>query len=360
VPPLEASLGLIGEALLDRTFTLTTSVLTGLPAPERMRRASEEVRRARALFDERGWLGDPASYHQEPPPLAGALPTPEQVWTASGRRRYGHLVFGSGFAPHPDEPGRDRWLAHPRNGIAHAFVLEHEEPRPWLVCVHGFAMGTPRVNFAGFPVAQLHETLGLNLVFPVLPLHGPRGSARLSGGEVLDPDYLRMVHLFAQAVWDVRRVIGWVRQRTPGVPVGVYGISLGGYVSALVASLVDELACVIAGIPAVDFPGLARDNEPWLLRRYDDEVHVEWPLVRAVTHPVSPLALSPRVPRERRFLYAGLADRVVKPDQPRALWRHWDRPEIHWFSGGHVLGLRNGSIGPFLSRCLASAGFTRP
>jgi hypothetical protein len=127
-----------------------------------------------------------------------------------------------------------------------------------------------------------------------------------------------------------------------------------------VASLVDELACVIAGIPAVDFPGLARDNEPWLLRRYDDEVHVEWPLVRAVTHPVSPLALSPRVPRERRFLYAGLADRVVKPDQPRALWRHWDRPEIHWFSGGHVLGLRNGSIGPFLSRCLASAGLARP
>ena len=65
-------------------------------------------------------------------------------------------------------------------------------------------------------------------------------------------------------------------------------------------------------------------------------------------------------PRERRFIYAGLADRIVKPDQPRALWRHWDQPEIHWFSGGHVLGIWNETIGPFLTRSLTSAGMTRP
>ncbi|MBW2270020.1 MAG: hypothetical protein JRH16_15745, partial [Deltaproteobacteria bacterium] len=31
VPPLDPSFSLLGEALLDRTFTLTTSVMTGVP-----------------------------------------------------------------------------------------------------------------------------------------------------------------------------------------------------------------------------------------------------------------------------------------------------------------------------------------
>jgi hypothetical protein len=226
------------------------------------------------------------------------------------------------------------------------------------VGVHGFAMGTPLVNFAGFPVRLLHEELGLNIAMPVLPLHGPRGASGVSGAEVLNPDYMRMVHLFAQGVWDVRRTLSWIRSRSEE-PVGLYGISLGGYVSALTAAFEPELACVIAGIPAVDFPGLANDNQPWIMRRYGDEFEVDWTLVRAVSHVVSPLAFPPRVPHERRFIYAGLADRVVKPYQPRALWRHWEEPEIHWFSGGHVLGIWNDTIGDFLVRALESTGMVR-
>jgi hypothetical protein len=49
----------------------------------------------------------------------------------------------------------------------------------------------------------------------------------------------------------------------------------------------------------------------------------------------------------------------VKPYQPRALWRHWEEPEIHWFSGGHVLGIWNDTIGDFLVRALESSGMVR-
>ena len=129
--------------------------------------------------------------------------------------------------------------------------------------------------------------------------------------------------------------------------------------AALVAGLEDALACVIAGIPCVDFPNLARDNEPWIMRRYGDELRVDWSVVRTLSHVVSPLALAPRLPKDRRFIYAGIADRVVHPDQPRALWRHWDEPAIHWFSGGHVLGVMNGSTREFIAQSLASAGLDR-
>jgi pimeloyl-ACP methyl ester carboxylesterase len=355
VPSLEPSLGLLGEALLDRTFTISTSAMTGVPLPDQLRRMLGEAASARALYESRGWLADPQSYHREPPPLESAALADDVTWDGPRRRRFGRLVFESGYEPHGEEPGRERWLDHPSNATVHAYVLEHAEPRPWLVCVHGFGMGSPPVHFAGFRVAHLHETLGLNLVFPVLPLHGPRGQRRFSGGEVLEPDYMKMVFLFAQAAWDVRRVVSWARARG-GKDVGLYGISLGGYVAALVAGLEEGLSCAIAGIPCVDFPNLARDNEPWIMRRYGDELRVNWSVVRTVSHVVSPLALSPRLPKERRFIYAGIADRIVHPDQPRALWRHWEEPEIHWFSGGHVLGIMNGSIREFLSNCLRSAG----
>jgi pimeloyl-ACP methyl ester carboxylesterase len=357
VPALEPRLGLLGHALLDRTFTLMTTLATGVPLPHLVRRMVEEAQSAHGFYRERGWLENPLPYHRRPPRLREVESKRGSVWVRPGfsPTRYEHISFASRFEPHEGEPGGERWQSHPTNSVAHAYVLRHAEPRPWLVCVHGFAMGTPLVNFVGFPARFLHEKLGLNLIFPVLPLHGPRGVARMSGGEVLSPDYLRMVLLFSQAVWDVRRVLSWVRAQG-GEQVGLYGLSLGGYVSALVAALEDDLECVVAGIPAVDFAGLARDNEPWIMRRYDREFALDWQLVRAITHVVSPLAVTPRVPRERRFIYAGVADRIARPDQARALWRHWERPAIHWFQGGHVLGLGDRGIAAFLAKSLGASG----
>jgi hypothetical protein len=360
VPPARPSLSLIGEALLDRTFTLSTSVMTGLPLPEAVRRMVDEAEAARRLFEERGWLASPASYHRTPPPLLDPELREERTWAGPRRRRFQRLVFPSGYEPHAGEPGRERWLEHPSNGTAHAYVLEHQgRPRPWLVCVHGFGMGSPLVNLSGFPVRLLHERLGLNLAFPCLPLHGERGATRMSGGEVLAPDYIRLVHLFAQGAWDLRRLVSWIRARG-GERIGLYGVSLGGYVSALVAGLEDGLACIVAGIPMVDFPLAAQDNMPWIMRRYDDEFELDWRVIRAITHVVSPLAMKPRVPREGRFIYAGIADRVVKPEHPRALWRHWDQPEIHWFSGGHVLGAFHRTVLPFLEASLRRSGMVAP
>jgi hypothetical protein len=354
VPALHPRAGLLGHLLFDRSFTLMTSLVTGVPLPQLVRRMVEEAHAAHGFYAERGWLENPLPYHRRPPKLREVESAPGSVWVrfGLGPTRYQHVRWESGFEPHAGEPGGERWLAHPTNAIAHAYVLRHETPRPWLVCVHGFAMGTPRLNLLGFPTYFLHRRLGLNLIFPVLPLHGPRGVLRLSGGEVLSPDYLRMVLLFAQAVWDVRRAISWVRAQG-GEELGLYGLSLGGYVASIVSALEDDLRCVIAGIPAVDFASLARDNEPWIMRRYDRDFALDWQLVRAITHVVSPLAFTPKIPHYGRFIYAGVADRIARPDQARALWRHWDRPKIHWFQGGHVLGLRDASIEPFLERALA-------
>jgi hypothetical protein len=355
VPPLHPSFRLVGEAVLDRSFTVGMNFLTGVPHPSSVRRAHADVLAIRDFFAARGWLDEPRGFHRDPPPVREWTASAERVWVGPRPTRYTHLRFASGYEAHEGEPGRRQWQAFEANRTVHAQVLEHEgPPRPWVVCVHGFSMGSPLVNLNAFGARHLHEELGLNVLLPVLPLHGPRKTGRMSGGEILSVDYLKLIHLFAQSVWDLRRLLSWVRGRG-AERIGLYGLSLGGYNSALVASLEEGIDCVIAGIPAVDFPNVARDNEPWVIRRIDDDIDIDWQVVRAATHVISPLAFAPRVPFEGRYIFAGIADRVARPDQARALWRHWGRPEIHWFSGGHVMGQFNRSVRPFVDRALGES-----
>src|SRR5438034_593341 len=89
-------------------------------------------------------------------------------------------------------PGGDRWLAHEANRTAHAWVLRHrdDEPRPWLICLHGFGTGTPFMDIPGFRARRLHRRFGLNLVFPTLPLHGHRRIGRISGEGFMSYDLI--------------------------------------------------------------------------------------------------------------------------------------------------------------------------
>src|SRR3989442_416086 len=79
----------------------------------------------------------------------------------------------------------------------------------------------------------------------------PRSRTRFSGIEFVGVSPLDLVHAESQAVWDLRRLIGWIR-RQAATHVGVFGISLGGYTSAVLAGIEDGLACVIAGVPPSD------------------------------------------------------------------------------------------------------------
>src|SRR5205814_25034 len=82
----------------------------------------------------------------------------------------------------------------------------------------------------------LHEDLGLNVVFPVLPLHGVRGDGLPQHAAFPGEDVMDNVHGIAQSVWDVRRLVRWAASQSDQ-PVGVTGVSLGGFVTALVAGL---------------------------------------------------------------------------------------------------------------------------
>jgi hypothetical protein len=359
VPAVEPTPLLIAEALADGTFSLLVSLVLGMPDPRDVRRGHQELLSMRDFLPRNDWFDDPAGYHRTPPRLRAVTLTPRTIRHLGRRVALRELSFESEYEPHPGEPARERWLAQDENSTAYAYLLEHETPgRPWLVATHGFGMGQPSVNLTGLMARWIHEDLGLNVLMPILPLHGPRSTTRMSGGGLLQPEFASVLHMFSQAVWDIRRMVDWLRHRT-SAPIGLYGISLGGYAVSLASAFIDDLACVIAGIPAVDFASLARDNEPWAIKAYGGDLQTDWALVNQVMYPVSPLTFEPRAPIEKRYIYAGVADRVARPDQARGLWRHWGRPPIEWLSSGHVMASMKPNLKPFLRRIAAEHLFER-
>lgn len=295
-------------------------------------RLAEELREAHALYERSGWLEKPESYHRDPPPLQ----TPALRSRRSLGYSFEHLSFESGYEPHPGEPGRDRWLSYTLNRESHAWVLRHADTtRPWLVCIHGYGMGIPAVDFSAFEARRLHQTLGLNLVFPVLPLHGPRKIGLRSGDGFVNGDFLDTVHAEAQAMWDIRRLLSWLRS-SGATQIGVYGLSLGGYTTALLAGLDSRLACAIAGIPATDFTRLVARLAPHATLREIERLGLDWNMVRDVLSVVSPLCLAPQIDRERLSIFGGTADHLVPADQVRDLWKHWGEPRMAWYPGSHL------------------------
>jgi hypothetical protein len=192
-----------------------------------------------------------------------------------------------------------------------------------------------------------------------MPLHGPRRVGRRGGDGYLSGDFLDTIHAQTQAVWDIRRLIAWLRAE--GAPrLGVQGVSLGGYTTALLASLEDDLECVIAGIPAVDFLRLFRSHAPAALLSIASAMGIRFDRIEQLLRVISPLAHTPRVPRPKRYLYAGVADRLAPPDHALDLWHHWDHPRCEWYQGGHVSFLWEKNVRDLLQEALTASGLATP
>jgi len=356
LPPRRGGLALASKVALDEFF-FTTEIASANFVPLRDHaRMTREMHEALELFASRHWIDDPRIYHLDPPALeVTRIEAIHSAWLS-----HRHMRFDSEYAPHAGEPGRERWLGYRANRTAHVRLLEHAgAKRPWLICIPGYRMGHHLVDFTGFRARWLHKTLGLNVAIPVMPLHGPRRDGRRGGDGFFTGDFIDTIHAQTQAVWDVRRLAGWLRAR--GAPrVGAYGVSLGGYTTALLASLECELDCVIVGIPAIDFMRLLRAHLPSIVERAALRVGLSFREIEQLLQVISPLALSLQVPRERCFIFAGIADQLASPDHARDLWRHWGEPRIAWYHGSHVSFLWEAEVKSLLEEAFRATGLLPP
>jgi len=356
LPTPGLSLGLALGVAMDEALLAMAMTPSRLPRRADFARVSAELADARQLYSRQGWISGPASYHRTPPALGDHDVELSKGWALG--LGYERITWDSGFAPRPGEPGSERWRAYEPNHRATAAVLRHRDGRrPWVVCVHGFSMGYPFMDFAGLHASKLHRGLGLNVALPALPLHGPRKVTLMSGEPFLSFDMMNTVHGLTQAVWDVRRLLSWIRAQG-ATSVGVYGVSLGAYVVSLVSSIEEGLDAVVAGIPVVDFPTLFHAHSPVHIRARSIEHRILGGVAEDVCRVVSPMSLEPRVPHDRRYIFAGYGDRLAVPGQARMLWEHWDKPRISWYPGNHVGYLWSRQVESFVVESLVSSNLT--
>ena len=305
-------------------------------------------------------LGLPSRFFPEPPrPELRARPL-GQAHGASVTE----LVWSSGYRPFLPEyrDEHHRWV---ENHTARARRYARPGgPRPTMVVIHGWGGGAWWLEERAFAIGYWLAR-GFDVVLFQLPFHGERAPAGVgrgprSGALFPSANVVRTNEAFGQAIWDLR---GLARHlRAEGAPaVGAIGMSLGGYTTALWASIDPALAFAVAMIPAVDMSDLMwRHGEDSPARRRAASTGVSSALLGEVFAVHAPTTRPCLVPHAARMIVAGEGDRITPPDQAERLRAHWGDCAIHWFPGGHLAQIGRGDAFRAVRRQLATAGFGAP
>jgi dienelactone hydrolase len=346
IPRARMSAAIAAQVALDEALLGVMRSPRRFPSAKDWERIGGDLAATLDFYGRRGWLANPPAYHRAPPSLESPSIRRASVWGV----KYERLSWPSEFEPHDGEPRADDWRAYERNATAHAYVVRSGEHRPWLICLHGFGVGYASADFVAFRAAHLAHDLGLNLIFPVMPLHGPRRAGAFGGAELLSNELHRFVIGMSHAMWDIRRIIGWARAQNPRV--GVYGMSLGGYAAALLSTLEPGLETVIAGVPVTDLPSLLRKHVPRRVVQRGEEHGVTLESLREAFSVVSPLVSPPKLAPNDLYVFAALGDRLAPPAQARLLQDAWRTQNFHWSAGAHLSFLWDASVNAFIDDAL--------
>lgn len=345
--PLER-LTLTGGPELERALQRMARQFDNFVEESPLERADlEQLQEALTFYAVSGWLSEPRRAFTSPvtPPYFAVTPVhglPDGVIE--------DIQFRSQHQPHLPNLERLRREV-PENETVHVRMWRHHKrARSTMVAVHGWTMGDQRVNSLAFLPGVFYR-LGMDIALIELPYHGRR---RPQSSINLDP--LLTTDAVLQSISDLRALALYLRS-IGNQQYGVVGMSLGGYLAALWATL-DKLDFCVPIVPLVS---LAEVEWQLLTRRPCFEelnrIGLTHDLLEHIYSFHSPLALPVQLERERLLLIAGIGDQVVPETQPQRLWEHWGKPDIYWLSGGHMTQFQRSEAFQGITRFLQRLGF---
>lgn len=271
-----------------------------------------------------------------------AAPHPHDVVASSRARRVyeptdahvERLVFTSGYVASPSA------AVDVSNARVEATLWSHRGRSRGVLClVHPFALDAPLLNTAFFALRRFFA-LGADVLLLPLPFHGPRGPRLALGRAFVTRGIDALLASVEHAVFDVRVLASHLRSTRCDAPFGVVGMSLGGWITALLACVEPALAYAVAVAPVVDpiDTALAWPPLAWLIRHEAARGVVSLDDFRAALAPYTPRNHAPAIAADRILFVAGAGDRLACPEPILALREAWGAG-LHVYPGNHLLHL---------------------
>jgi len=235
-------------------------------------------------------------------------------------------------SPWPDAAGRNaRWHAE-----HWATEGSGDGQAPALILLHGWLIDRPQLALYRH-WARRAAARGIDVWMPRLPYHMERAEpGEVSGQRCLSPDLRTSLDAVRQAVAETRLLARWLRGS--GAPaVGIWGMSLGGWVASLAATLDSDWDAVAMWAPvAAPAEVLFESRLVELLR----EAVVEGGAVAEDFDAPELALMTPAlrrglIPRPRVLVVAGAYDQVISPRSVARLARSWN-VDVRWVPHGHI------------------------
>ena len=222
------------------------------------------------------------------------------------------------------------------NNTVHAEYFQAKAPgkRPAVVVLH--ILGAD-FALSRYLAARLADR-GVSALFIKLPYYGERRPK--GGAKFLSHDIDRSVLAMRQGVCDVRYAAAWLggRDEVDATKLGVTGISLGGIVSSLAASIdptLNRAALLLAGGSLHDILWEMPERDAMTAREAWIASGRTKAQFQALTTPFDPLTYASRLKGKRVIMMDGNVDEVIPPYSATALWEAAGRPPIEWYDCGH-------------------------
>lgn len=142
--------------------------------------------------------------------------------------------------------------------------------------------------------------------------------------------------------------------------IGASGYSLGGYITALVASTDNRLKFAIPNAPAVLLIDMIKSWHPinlgmaCIMKANQLSIND----LRYLTAIHCPLTWHPVISADRLMIIGGAGDRFTSPQLVNTLHQHWPGSEMHWFPGNHLMHLHQPAylriMKKFMDKCCKS------
>ena len=210
-----------------------------------------------------------------------------------------------------------------------------DDPPPAIILLHGWLLDRPQLAIYRSWARHVAKR-GIEVWVPFFPYHMRRADpGEVSGQRALSPDLSTSFDMVRQAVAEARLLAGWLRRRT--TRVGIWGMSLGGWVAALTTTLDDDWDAVALWAPvAAPAEVLFESGLVELLREAIIEGGISADDFAAPElAPMTPTRSDTRIHRSKMLVVAGAYDQVVSPRSVARLARRWN-VDVHWVPHGHI------------------------